>query len=266
MKSLRLTAISLTLFVLCNVLSSNSKAQTAGTFTFTINPIAHSGSYGAKHVAAIWIENSTGTFIKTKLRQSSGSTIDHLGTWTSKSSSNVVDATTGSTLTTYTPITVKWDGTNVSKAVVADGDYKVWIEMAWDNSKTSAKTVTSFTFTKGPSTAHLTSANTSLFTDIVLDWIPLATGIETISQTNKVSVFPNPTNGLINLDLKLAASACSIQIANTTGTIIYEEKVAKGTVGVKSVDLSKYPNGIYLINILQASKANNLQFKVLLHK
>jgi hypothetical protein len=266
MNTLSLKKKSLVLVTFLFFLALNSKAQTSGTLTFTINPVAHSSSYGAKHVVAIWIENNTGTFIKTKLRNSSGSTIDHLGTWTTKSKSNVVDATTGATLTSYNALTVQWDGTDVSKAIVTDGDYKVWIEMAWGNNKTTEKTFTSFTFTKGTSATHVAPANTALFTNIALDWVPVATGIDQISKKNLVNVYPNPSNGLVQVDLKLLAGSCTIQIVNEIGRIVQEEKIAQGTLGVKTFDLSKYSNGIYLVNILQTNKADNLQYKILLNK
>jgi len=264
MNKIKKTTIVLFTFLICLVL--NGQAQTAGTFTFKINPVSHSGNYGLKHVVAIWIENSAGTFVKTKLRQSSGSTIDHLATWTTKSASNVVDATTGATLTSYSALTVTWNGTNVSKVVVADGDYKIWIEMAWDNSKTTDKTVTSFAFTKGMMMFHLTPANTSLFTGISLDWVPSATGVSTLSQSKNVKVFPNPSQGIVNIEFKTLESDSQIQIANSVGDIVYEAKVAKGTSGVKTIDISKNANGIYLVNIIQANQADNLHYKIILNK
>ncbi len=266
MKQHMFKIVSSSLFLLSFFLVVNSQAQTAGNFTFTINPVAHNGKYGAKHVVAMWLENSSGAFVKTKLRQSSGGTIDHLATWTSKSASNVVDATTGATLTSYTAITVKWDGSNVAKAIVADGDYKIWIEMAWDDSKTTAKTVTSFTFTKGVSLIHLTPANTTLFTGIVLDWVPTSTSVEDISQSRIVNVFPNPTSGIVNLEFKSEMGDCHIQVVDSKGSVVYFEHVAKGTSGIKKFDLGKYSNGLYLVNILFPNKKEDLHYKVVLKK
>jgi len=102
--------------------------------TFVVNPVSHSGSYGSSHVVAIWIENSSGTFVKTLLRRANTShTINnHLPVWKANSNLNVVDATTGATLKSYNPITVTWNATNVSAAVVADGNYSVWVECSWD--------------------------------------------------------------------------------------------------------------------------------------
>ena len=252
------------LFILSILFALPAQAQTAGTFTFSINPVVHTGSYGAKHVVAVWLENATGTFIKTKLRYSSNSTIDHLATWTSKSASNVVDATTGATLTSYAPLTAVWNGTNVSNAVVADGDYKIWIEMAWDDSKTTAKTVTSFDFTKGPTAVHLTPANTSLFTGIALDWVPTVSGVQDISQSKMVNVFPNPTNGKVNIDFKAIPRDCNIQVVNSVGSIVYTSHVIKGTTGIKTLDLRKFAKGVYSVNILYSNKAEDLHYKILL--
>ncbi len=266
MKTLNLKIASLGLLMLSLISGFNGMSQTAGSFTFTIIPVAHNGSYGAKHVVAVWIENSAGTFIKTKLNQSSRSTIDHLATWTSKSNSNVVDATTGATLTSYSPLTVKWDGTDVSKAIVADGDYKIWIEMAWDNSKTTGKTVTSFGFTKGTQAFHLAPANSDLFTNVVLDWVPASTGVGSIAQTNVVSVFPNPSKGLVNVDFESASAGCRIRVSDTNGSVVFDTEVSQGTTGIRTLDLRKFPNGVYLFKIINPYKMDDLAFKVILEK
>lgn len=254
------------LFVFFLFVSLNSEAQTAGIFTFKINPVAHSGSYGSKHLVAMWIENSAGTFVKTKLKQSGNGNLGHLATWTSKSASNVVDATTGATLSSYTPITVVWDGTNVSKTIVPDGEYKIWVELAWDNSKTTGKTVTSFAFTKGMAAEKLTPANTTLFADISLEWVPVTTGIDVVSQKNYLIVFPNPTTGLIHIGLNSISGNSRVQVENATGTIVYDEQLSKGSSGTKTVDLSRFANGIYLVNLIGQNKAENKTYKVLLKK
>ena len=138
--------------------------------------------------------------------------------------------------------------------------------MAWDNSKTTDKTVTSFAFTKGSAEVHLKPANTSLFTAIALDWVPTATGIDNQSQSKNINLFPNPSKGLVNVIFKVPVSDCQIQVANSVGDILSEVKVAKGFSGVKTIDLSNHANGIYLINILHANKKYNLNYKIILSK
>lgn len=245
---------------------NDTQAQTSGTLTFKISPVSHTGSYGAKHVVAVWIENASGTFIKTKLKYSSSKNYDHLGTWTSKSSQNTVDATSGATLTSYNPLNFSWDGTNVSNTNVADGEYKIWIELAWDKSLTTGKTVTSYTFTKGTTVSHLTPANTNLFTDVTIDWVPLTTGIKSTNLSKGIRVFPNPTRGLVHVEMKSIEADCRVQVVNIAGAILFEDHVSKGTSVTKSIDLSKYPDGVYLVNILFPNHADDLQYKVMLDK
>lgn len=245
---------------------NDTQAQTSGTLNFTINPVSHTGSYGAKHVVAVWIENASGTFIKTKLKYSSSKNYDHLGTWTSKSSQNTVDATSGATLTSYNPLSFSWDGTNVSNTNVADGEYKIWIELAWDKSLTSGKTVTSYSFTKGANVSHLTPANTNLFTDVAIDWVPLSTGIKNINLSKEIRVFPNPTKGLVYIEMKSIEADCSIQVVNMAGAILFEDHVLKGASANKSFDLSNYSDGVYLVNILFPNHSDDLQYKVMLDK
>jgi hypothetical protein len=245
---------------------NNTQAQTSGTLTFTISPVSHSGSYGAKHVVAVWIENASGTFIKTKLKYSSSKNYDHLGTWTSKSSQNTVDATSGATLTSYNPLSFSWDGTNVSNTNVADGEYKIWIELAWDKSLTSGKTVTSYSFTKGTNVSHLTPANTSLFTDVTIDWVPLSTGIKSTNLSKEIRVFPNPTTGLVYIEMKSIEAECNVQVVNIAGAILFEDHVSKGASANKSIDLSNYSDGVYLVNILFPNHADDMQYKVMLDK
>ncbi len=259
----------LTLF--CSALafsfSAVMNAQTAGTFTFSFTEASHSSTYNgnAQHVLAVWIQSSTGTFVKTKLRYWGGGTNDHLPTWKANSASNVTDATTGATLSSWTTKTIVWDGKNVNGTangtLVADGSYKVTIQSTWDHG-TAGTVTTSFTFTKGPNIDHQTPANTTNFTNIKLDWVPTSTtGIDNISASSDINLYPNPTSGIFNVDYKMATS---IKVMNTLGVVVHEEKVEQGNTGTKSIDLSNFANGLYLVNVLNGEESSN--FKVILNK
>ena len=179
-------------------------SQTSGTLIYSMNTTSTSG-YSPKHLVAIWIENSSGTFIKTKMKYSSSSNYDHLATWTGKSAKNLVDAVSGATLTSHGKLTFTWDGTDVSGSQVADGTYYVWVEMAWASSLTTGKIVTSFPFTKGTSTDHRAPADMTNFTAITLDWTPAS---------------PNPaisTSALANSSF-CAGTAVNVPFTVTGGT------------------------------------------------
>jgi len=280
--------------VLIAALSFTIFAQTAGTLTFKFTEIPHIAaetySGNAQHALAVWIQsgatgNATSTFVKTRLRygaNSSGSnTRDHLDTWAVNSGGtaananatacNKIDATTGATLAAWqTNRTITWDGKNANavtanETIVADGTYRVTIESCWDHDWSGAPVgtgVSSFTFTKGPNAVHLTPTATINFTNMTLDWVPLGTGVNEVSSENpEISVYPNPTNGIFNVDFK---KADNINVVNMLGSVIFEEKVEQIVSGTKTIDLTNFANGIYFIQVLDGEKI--ARRKIILNK
>jgi hypothetical protein len=265
--------------ILLSVLFTGSlAAQTAGTLTFTYTPVSHTGYSGTKNALAVWIQTSAGGFVKTKLRYAGAGngTSDHLPTWAANSGGtaancmatacNKTDATTGATLANYTVKTITWDAKNVNGTangtVVADGVYKVTIESTWNHGSTGTSVV-SYSFTKGPNAVHLTPANDANFTNIKLDWIPASTaGIDDLSEDQAVAVYPNPTEGIFNVDYK---KANAIRVINILGTVVAEEQINEAAgPGTKSMDLSNFANGIYWINVSNSAGSRN--YKIVLNK
>jgi hypothetical protein len=275
-------------------------AQTAGTLTFTYNqpqPTAPAPNAGIKNVLAVWIENSAGVFIKTKYRFVSGSTSDHLPTWAVKSGGtlsnatattcNTTDAITGATCTATTTTagtlpagstrptafgskTITWDAKNVSGtangAVVPDGVYNVWVESSWvDSGSNNHGTIISFPFTKGPTPVNITPAGNTYINTVSLVWTPSPLGINDYSVGNlDVNVYPNPSNGFINLDFNSEVN--NIKVTNLLGQEVYNEKINQLTIGTtKSIDLSKFQNGIYIVNVSNENGGNS-NYKVILDK
>jgi hypothetical protein len=237
------------------VQTGNSFSQTAGNLSFSVTTTAPSGSYGTKHVMAIWIESSSPAFVKTKIMYSKTSNWDHLATWTSRSGGNLVDATTGATLATHGVVSLIWNGTDVSGNVVPDGTYNVWVEMAWDASLTTGKTVTSYSFTKGAVSFTSTPPNTANFLGTNITWTPSTpTSIENDMQNDDIRVYPNPSSGIVNIEFKKEALACNIRINNNAGVQVYREVMADVSVGIKSLDLSLLAPGAYWVTLEMPGK------------
>lgn len=226
--------------------------QTEGTLSFTFTPVAHTGSWGSKHVLAVWVQDISDGFIRTEHRYWGNGTKDELPNWKSNSNQNVVDAVTGPTLTSYTTKSFEWDGTDLSGILLPDGDYKITIEECWSHG--SSKVTKSFIFTKSDVEQHLTPENDANFTDVIIDWVPSTIGIDEKQNSNMFAVFPNPTDGKITIDFKDKAQNCNIYILNNVGQEIYSEKENKIYSGVKTIDLSEFKNGIYFVNIEINSK------------
>ncbi len=183
---LKLTVVLIFVMLMCG----QGWGQTAGTLSFTLNPVAHTiASYQPKHLAAAWIESASGTFIKTRDRlSSSGNASSHLLSWKAASVQSVTDANAGATLANYTaPVTITpWTGNDLTGTtpyyLVPDGDYKVWFEFAWDDPAGPAtEDYISVQFTKGPNPVTITPANVTNFTGISLIWTPSFTNTITTS-------------------------------------------------------------------------------------
>lgn len=245
----------LTMAIAAVIISATAFAQTYGTLTFTFTQVAHSPCYtGNKNVLAVWIQSSTGAFVKTKIRNAGAGTKDHLPTFATNSggassnclaaSCNVVGATSGATLSSFGTKTITWDGTNASGVLVPDGTYKVTIQETWNH---GSSTVTkSFTFVKGPNSDIQTPATDANFSNVSLQWLPSAAGVEENNALTGVSVYPNPsTDGLFNIDY---AKATSVKVVNTVGEQIYTQDLVNES-GTISIDLTAFKNGLYFIYI-----------------
>ena len=271
--------------------SAFAQVKTAGTFTFTFTqPTPTSPSVtNSSNVLAVWIETSTGTFIKTRYRFASNSTSDHLPTWAAKSGGtasncmatacNVVSATTGATrkasAVAYvpsgtTPIlnfgakTVTWDGTDKLGAIVADGAYKVWVESSWNDGPANAHNeIISFLFNKSATSETLTPAGDTKINTVTTKWVPTPAATDNFSLTPEAVIYPNPTNGIFNIDVKNAVN--TIKVINLLGEEVYNENVSNENVGTtKTVDLGRFVNGIYIVRLTNDIGTSN--YKVILNK
>ncbi len=250
--------------------STSLRAQsTPGTLTFKIGEVAHSSTYsGTKRVFSVWIEyNTTGTtwsFVKTLYQAGRGVPTSHTPTWTTASSSNVTGAGVSSTSSMSWASgaiqTITWNGTNAAGTVVTNGNYRVAVEETWDHGSTSTA-VAYFPFTKGTTTVSSTPTNAS-FSNMTLTWTPtLAT--ETFASAPEAVVYPIPSKGIFNLDLK--SDIKNIQVVDITGKVIYNEEIKVATSSTtKKIDLSSFNDGIYIINVSDDNATST--YKVVLEK
>lgn len=257
--------LTLIIFLLLSIFSFS---QTTGTLTFTFTTPKHTtGNYlsSGAYVLAVWIETSSGTFVKTKLRYVGGGTDDHLTAWgtaagcvkitavTATTGCNVTDATTGATQTTFPSRTVVWDGKNTNGAVngttVADGTYRVAIQETWGHGTSTA--IRYINFTKGATIDSQTPTADGNFTAISLKWTPSALGTTDVNLKPQLSIAPNPSKGMININLKNESNY--IVIYSLDGRIVYQESLKNSNSNSnKALDLSFLQNGEYIVSVSNA--------------
>lgn len=228
-------------------------AQTQGTLTLTFTQTAHTAYTGNKNVLAVWVQTSTGTFVKTKARYAGNGTKDHLPTWAVNSggmasnclggSCNTVGATTGATLNSFATRTYTWDGTDVNGNLVADGAYKITIESCWNHGNTS-KATRSFTFNKGAVADVTNPTDDANFTGITVAWNPSGAGVEEVAPL-QMNISPNPSaTGVFEVSFN---KANQILVYNLAGEELMNLPI--NNEQKKNINLSNQPNGVYFIEI-----------------
>jgi hypothetical protein len=235
-------------FVFLLIMLTGSIAQTTGTLSFSVTTTS-TGGYTPSHLLAIWIENGSTSFVKTKIKYAGNGDLDHMQTWVTKSGQNVVDAVTGPTLTSHGTITFLWNGTNTSGTLVPDGSYFVWLEMAWASNLTTGKTVNSFQFTKGASVFHSNPANTANLLSMSVDWTPSSSGVDGELENKSIKVYPNPTSGLLNIEFKIPHDETLLSVIDESGKVVYNESLTNVPVGLKTLDLTGIPSGSYFCRL-----------------
>jgi hypothetical protein len=183
-------------------------ASTPGSakLTATINDMS---SGPVAHYALVWITKADNTFVTTLWKQgpssfSSSGWSQHCPTWNAQRAGSTAlpaapDGYTSATATSYAPtdpsppltgrasnpINITWNGKDASGVVVADGDYKFWIEYAEEfgthGTDTGGLTTGGLTFTKGTTSFTVNPPNQGTvggpsggfnFTGMSIVWTP----------------------------------------------------------------------------------------------
>jgi len=80
---------------------------------------------------------------------------------------------------------------------------------------------------------------------IVMD----CSGISENIKPYGINIYPNPSQGKINIDIPEGFTKLEIIIFNTIGQIIFTEEISSQTETIKTIDLTKVPKGIYFIGL-----------------
>ncbi len=89
-----------------------------------------------------------------------------------------------------------------------------------------------------------TDANGCSNLNTVTQDVNICTGIKTISANNAISIFPNPTSGILNVNTIEVNT--SIEVINVIGEKVYSNTLVKGN---NSIDLSGLSNGAYFVKL-----------------
>lgn len=92
----------------------------------------------------------------------------------------------------------------------------------------------------------------------------LSTGITNTALNANLSVFPNPTNGMVNVAFEVEnAGEGFIRVSNALGQVV--SATALGTVTgkqISSLDMSNMPKGLYFVNLIVNDKVETVKLTV----
>ena len=148
---------------------STSAIITNGNLSVTVTTSSAGGEYTPRNVVAIWVEDNNGVFVKTLLVNAKRQ-MRFLTNWLGKNpDGNSVDASTGATVNSYSTLTATWNGTDVAGNILANGTYRLCIELSDAN---ATGNFSYFVFTKGAAVDKQTPTDKPSFSNITISWTP----------------------------------------------------------------------------------------------
>jgi hypothetical protein len=127
----------------------------------------------------------------------------------------------------------------------------------WSNGSTDANlrvATTGIGFSSRTLTLKIKNVEGCEYSDTVTVTFDFAAcfGIEEYKTYPTVNVYPNPTTGLINIDLEESSGFSELQIINCQGSIVYRKDLGSLMPGKSTIiaDLSKYPKGVYVLRAI----------------
>jgi hypothetical protein len=158
-------------------------SATAGSLMLEFMSAGNAGEYAPRNVGAVWVETSSGQFVKT-LSRWAGIRAGHLTQWTGASggwgggfffatgggSADELDAITAATLRTHQMHSIPWDMQDPAGMVVPDGSYVIKIEVT--ESERKASIVASIDFEKGAAPVSLSPPDSGPYSNLHLTYTP----------------------------------------------------------------------------------------------
>lgn len=89
------------------------------------------------------------------------------------------------------------------------------------------------------------------------------TGVEAFETLSNFTIYPNPANDALNLNLEFATqSDVVISIFNAQGQMIYSTNADHITEYTESIDVSGFSNGVYMVQIADGNKVTTKNFVI----
>jgi hypothetical protein len=142
--------------------AANAPSESMLRFRVRTTPLG--GRYAPRNVGAVWIEDASGTFVKT-LEVWAASRKRYLRRFLMSSGGDATDAITSATLTEHVEHEIEWNLTGRDGLAVADGDYQLLVELTDRDASGDSIAVP---FTKSLAQVRFMPMDTEHFHDMML--------------------------------------------------------------------------------------------------
>ncbi len=151
--------------------ASGGNGDGPGTLTVSFTTAPAGGNYAPRNIVAVWIEDSTGRFVRT-IGRWANRRIRYLLAWNAAAGPGDADAVSGATRSSHNgTLTVTWNGTSKAGQVMPAGMYKIRMELAdRDSQSPMQNNQGTFTFQKGAASTQ-TGANGN-FNNVQIQYTP----------------------------------------------------------------------------------------------
>lgn len=120
---------------------------------------------------------------------------------------------------------------------------------ATKNDANASMVITDASSTPGQATVEVIAEDGVSSITYTIDFT-FATSINDLSFENNVNLYPNPSNGIINIEFNNALNdECQLEIYNSIGTLIYSNKVTSTNNLKYEINLGGFPKGMYFVKI-----------------
>ena len=141
-------------------------------------------------------------------------------------------------------------------------------EYLWDfgDSNTSIEMNPVYNYSaSGSYNVTLTSSNSECGdSSIIKNVTAISTSIVSADFENEIKIYPNPSEGLISIDLgNLNEKELELEIINLAGQRVFSKKI-ESTQSVYKTDLSNLPKGVYTLNLISKEWVHTM--KIILSK
>jgi hypothetical protein len=153
-----------------------------------------------------------------------------------------ISVNAGPTLTVQSSNATICSGESVTLSAAGATSY------SWSTGATTSSVIvtptTSTTYTVIGTTTGCSSSTT------IVQNVNTCTGIDVANNSEMYSVYPNPNNGMFNVELKTIGTDAKVIIYNELGQVVYDAPVV---MGVNAIKLSNFATGLYQLNIISGS-------------